>query len=80
MRWAGHVACNTGFWWGNLRKRSHLADLGEEGKLGLNWIFKKVDGVMSWIDLAQDRDRCWALVNAVCFHKLGESFDCLMTC
>jgi len=22
-------------------------------------------GGMDWIDLAQDRDRCWALVNAV---------------
>jgi len=22
-------------------------------------------GGMEWIDLAQDRDRCWALVNAV---------------
>jgi len=27
--------------------------------------FRKLDGDMVWIDLAQDRDRWWALVNAV---------------
>jgi hypothetical protein len=47
-----------------LRKRSHFVDPGEEGKIGLNWIFKKWDWLMSWIDLAQDRDRWRALVSA----------------
>jgi L-alanine-DL-glutamate epimerase-like enolase superfamily enzyme len=38
-RWVGHVACtaereiSTGFWWGNLRERDHLKDLGKEGKI-----------------------------------------------
>jgi hypothetical protein len=32
----------------------------------LRWIFRKWDvGVMDWIELAQERDRWWALVNAV---------------
>jgi hypothetical protein len=31
----------------------------------LKWIFKKWGGGMDWIDMAQDRDRWWALVNAV---------------
>jgi hypothetical protein len=53
----------TGFWWGNLRKRDHLEDPGIDGMI-LKWIFKK-DGGMDWIDLAQDRDRWRALVNAV---------------
>ena len=35
---------HTGFWWGNLKKRGHLEDPGLDGKMVLNWIFKKWDG------------------------------------
>jgi hypothetical protein len=37
MRWAGNVAriggeeVNVGFYWGNLRERGHLEDLGVDG-------------------------------------------------
>ena len=52
----------TGFWRGNVRER----DLSVDGKIILRWIFSKWDaGGMDWIDLAQDRDRWRALVNAV---------------
>jgi len=55
----------TWFWWGNLRERDHLEDLGIYGTR-LKWIFRKKDGGgMDWINLAQDRDRWRELVNGV---------------
>jgi hypothetical protein len=42
-----------------------LGDPGVDGRMILKLIFKKWDGGRDWIELAQDRDRCWALVNAV---------------
>jgi len=71
MRWAWHVACMgerrgyKGFWWGNLREKDHLQDPGVDGRIILRGIFRKWVGGMNWIDLAQDRDRWRALVNAV---------------
>jgi hypothetical protein len=34
-------------------------------RIKLKWIFEKWDGCMDWINLAQDRDKWWVLVNAV---------------
>jgi hypothetical protein len=35
---------HTGFWWGNLREKHYLEDLGAEGKIILIPIDKKWDG------------------------------------
>jgi hypothetical protein len=43
----------------------HLEESGTYWRIILKWIFKKWDGVMDWIDMAQDRDRWRAVVSAV---------------
>jgi hypothetical protein len=53
---------HTGFWWGDLREGEHMEDPGVDRKIILNLIFKKWDGGMDWIELAQNRDRWRALV------------------
>jgi hypothetical protein len=46
--------------------RRPLEDPGIDGRITLRWIFKRLDGDgTDWIDLAEDRDRWWALVNTV---------------
>jgi hypothetical protein len=45
------------FWWANLRKGDHLADLGVDGRITLKWILEKWNGDINWINLAQDNDR-----------------------
>jgi len=55
----------TGLWWVNLRERDGSEDPGVDRRIILRWIFRKWDGGMDSIDLAQDRDRWRAVVYAV---------------
>jgi hypothetical protein len=46
-----------------------MRPLGEhprgDGRIILKWIFEKWKGGVDWIDLAQNTDRWWVIVNAV---------------
>ena len=73
MRWAGlgvwHVwrtrETHKGFWWGSQKGRVHLDDLDIDGRKILKRNLNKYNAGVDWIDLAQDRDRWRAVVNAV---------------
>jgi hypothetical protein len=45
-------------------ERDYLEDPGIDRRVILKWIFKLWDVGMDWIDLAQNRNRWRALVNA----------------
>jgi len=56
----------TGFWWGNLKERDHLEDSRLRWEDNIKMDLQEVEfWGMDWIDLAEDRDRWQALVNAV---------------
>ena len=46
-----------------------MEDPGVDVIIILLWIFRKWDGKMDWIDLAQDRDRWRALVKVVMYLR-----------
>ena len=50
---------------GKPKKGGYMEGTGLNGKIILNKICEKKDGGMDWIDLAQDRDKWRAVVNAV---------------
>ena len=56
----------TGFWWGNLRGKRQLGRPRRRWEDNNKMDLQEVGcGGMDWIELAQDRDRWWALVTAV---------------
>jgi hypothetical protein len=68
MRWAEHVAqkwgrrgMHIGYWWESQKERDHWEDQDVGGWTILKWGW----GGKDWLDLAQDRDQWWALVNTI---------------
>jgi hypothetical protein len=55
---------HIGYWWENQKVRDHWEDQDECGWTILKWILERWDG-MDCIDLAQDRDQWWVLLNTV---------------
>jgi hypothetical protein len=72
MEWARNfVRIGTGelrreFWWGNMREKDRLVDLKVDGKIIVNWSFKKwYREHENWFCIVRARNRWLALVNAV---------------
>jgi hypothetical protein len=63
--YGGEQRCIKGFCGKTVRDRGHLGDPNVDVTIILRWIFRKWVGGMDSIDLAQDRGRWRALVNAV---------------
>jgi hypothetical protein len=70
MKWTGNMA-RTGetdvlhnwLWWGDLREKVHLEDLGVNGRMMVKWIFKKRDGKawngLIWPKIGAGGRRLW---------------------
>jgi hypothetical protein len=54
----------TGFWWESPKEGDHSEDRGVDGRNGIRMDLREMAGVV-WFQLAQDRDRCRAVVNTV---------------
>ena len=77
--YGGEERCILGFGAETWGERDHLGDLSVDGRI-IQWIFKRWDvGGMDWIELAQDRDRWRALVNAVMNLRVPENAGNFLT-
>ena len=79
IRWGTKMCQAAKYLWGKIvshfktvyvrivSKQDHRENPDVYERIKLSWIFRKWvgGGGMGWIDLAQDRDRWWALVNWV---------------
>ena len=57
---------HTGFWWGDMREREHLEDLGVDRRKILKLILKKEDGGGAWIGLIWLSDSGYGQVEGCC--------------
>jgi hypothetical protein len=72
------VKVYPGFWWGNMKERDQLKDLGLQRKDNIITDLQEVGcGGMDWIDPAQDRDR--TVVTAVMNLLVPQNVENLLT-
>ena len=69
---------HAGFRWENLKQGNNLEDPGVDSKIILKLIFENWDGGMDWIDLAWDKNRLQALVNAI-MKRIESWLRCYVT-
>jgi hypothetical protein len=63
-----------------VRECDHWGDLGIDWWIILRWIFRRWDVAgMGWIELAWDRDKWWAVVNAVMNLQIPETAGNFLT-
>jgi hypothetical protein len=62
----GRRGMHIGYWWQSQKERDHWEDQDVGEWTILEWILREIrwDGV-DWMDVAQDRDQCRALLNTV---------------
>jgi hypothetical protein len=62
---------HIGYWWESQKEKDHQEDHDVSGlnniKMNLGVIGS---GGMDWIDLAEDRDHCRALMNTIMNHRV----------
>jgi hypothetical protein len=58
---------------------NHLENPGIDGRIILKWILEEWEGGMDYIDLAQDRDRWSAVVNAVMNFRVSKNLGNFLT-
>jgi hypothetical protein len=59
--WERREMC-TKFWWESPKEGNHSEDQGVDGRMGSEWILKRLVGDVEWIHMAQVRDRRQAVV------------------
>jgi hypothetical protein len=66
----------TRFWWGKLKERVYLEDLGVVGRLLLSRILKMGCEGMDWVNLAEGRNKLLSVKNRVIIIYGNETNKC----